>query len=101
MKQRGGRLAFASAEPVMPLSETEQAILCWAGIGPNGMVNWDIAIHGGVHELASLSGRKAARPGNFFATDLIVFKVKGVSLYKPEKGRPKGGEIEGPNESLQ
>src|SRR5258707_15842432 len=36
MKQERGPLAFASAEPVMPLSETEQAILCWAGIGPNG-----------------------------------------------------------------
>src|SRR2546427_4122801 len=48
MKQEKGPLAFSSAESVVPLSETEQALLCWAGIGPNGMVNWDIAVHGGV-----------------------------------------------------
>ena len=69
MKQERGPLAFASAEPAVPLSETEQALLCWAGIGPNGMVNWDIAVHGGFHELAWLSGRTAAAPGNSFATD--------------------------------
>src|SRR5260370_1876686 len=71
MKQERGPLAFASAEPVMPLSETEQAILCWAGIGPNGMVNWDIAIHGGFHQLALFFWRTAARPRHFFATDLL------------------------------
>src|SRR5258708_17233857 len=72
MKQERGPLAFASAEPVMPLSETEQAILCWAGIGPNGMVNWDIAIHGGVHQLAWLFCRKAATPGNSFPPALLT-----------------------------
>jgi len=98
MKQERGPLAFASAEPVMPLSETEQAILCWAGIGPNGMVNWDIAIHGGFHELAWLSGRTAASPGNSFATDLLVINDNGVSLYNPGKEREKRVEIEGPED---
>src|SRR2546421_11991809 len=70
MKQERGPLAFASAEPVMPLSETEQAILCWAGIGPNGMVNWDIAVHGGFHEIAWVSGRTAAGAGKFFSAGL-------------------------------
>src|SRR6266446_4434373 len=60
MKQERGPLAFASTEAVVPLSETEQAILAWSAIGPNGMVNWDIAIHGGFHELAWLAGRTAA-----------------------------------------
>jgi len=71
MKQERGPLAFASAEPepAVPLSETEQALLCWAGIGPDGMVNWDIAVHCGFHELAWLSGRTAAASGNSFATD--------------------------------
>src|SRR6266849_1682071 len=78
MKQERGPLAFASAEAVVPLSETEQALLCWAGIGPNGMVNWDIAVHGGFHELAWLSGRTAASPGNSFATDLILINLFDV-----------------------
>jgi hypothetical protein len=98
MKQERGPLAFASAEPVVPLSETEQAILCWSGIGPNGMVNWDIAVHGGFHELAWLSGRTAASPGNSFATDLIVINDNGVSLYNPGLEREKRVEIEGPED---
>ncbi len=62
MKQERGPLEFKSSEAVVPLSETEQALLCWAGIGPNGMVNWDIAIHGGFHELAwNLPGCLGAR----------------------------------------
>src|SRR2546423_9616183 len=72
MKQERGPLAFASAEPVMPLSETEQAILCWAGIGPNGMVNWDIAIHGGVPQTSSLSLRTADRTRNYLVAGLLV-----------------------------
>ena len=98
MKQERGPLEFKSSEAVVPLSETEQALLCWAGIGPNGMVNWDIAIHGGFHELAWLSGRTAASPGNSFATDLIVINDHGVSLYNPGLEREKRVEIEGPED---
>src|SRR5258708_20453819 len=72
MKQERGPLAFASAEPVMPLSETEQAILCWAGIGPNGMVNWDIAIHGGVPQPFLLLLPTTTNPRNFFSAHLIM-----------------------------
>ncbi len=98
MKQERGPLAFASTEAVVPLSETEQAILAWSAIGPNGMVNWDIAIHGGFHELAWLAGRTAASPGNSFATDLIVINDDGVFLYDPGKEREKRVEIEGPED---
>lgn len=98
MKQERGPLAFASTEKVVPLSEVEQAILCWSAIGPNGMVNWDIAIHGGFHELAWLAGRTAASPGNSFATDLLVINDNGVSLYNPGIEREKRVEIEGPED---
>lgn len=98
MKQERGPLAFASTEAVVPLSETEQAILAWSALGPNGMVNWDIAVHGGFHELAWLAGRTAAAPGNSFATDLIVINDDGVSLYDPGKEREKRVEIEGPDD---
>jgi hypothetical protein len=98
LKQERGPLAFASTETVVPLSETEQAILAWSAIGPNGMVNWDIAVHGGFHELAWLAGRTAASPGNSFATDLIVINDDGVFLYNPGKEREKRVEIEGPED---
>src|SRR6266480_403828 len=98
MKQERGPLEFKSSEAVVPLSETEQAILSWSAIGPNGMVNWDIAIHGGFHELAWLAGRTAASPGNSFATDLIIINDDGVSLYNPGLEREKRVEIEGPED---
>src|SRR5260370_23170484 len=49
MKQERGPLAFASTEAVVPLSETEQAILAWPAIEPNGIGNRDSAIQPGVH----------------------------------------------------
>jgi hypothetical protein len=98
MRQERGPLAFKSSESIVPLSDTEQAILCWAATGPNGMVNWDIAIHGGFHELAWLAGRTAAGPGNSFATDLVVVNDDGVFLYDPGLEREKRVEIEGPED---
>jgi hypothetical protein len=98
MKQERGPLAFASTEAVVPLSETEQAILAWSGIGPNGMINWDIAVHGGFHEVAWLAGRTAASAGNSFATDLIIINDDGVFLYNPGLEREKRVEIEGPED---
>src|SRR5260370_36632909 len=70
LKEERGPLAFASTETVVPLSATEQAILSWSAIGPNCMVNWDVAIHAGVHELAGLAGMAAATPCNSLATAL-------------------------------
>ena len=98
MKQERGPLAFASTEQVIPLSEVEQAILCWAALGPNGMVNGDVAIHGGFRELAWFSGRTAAGPAGSFATDLIVVNDNGVFLYNPGQEREKRVEIEGPED---
>jgi len=98
MKQERGPLAFASTEQVVPLSPVEQAILCWAALGPNGMVNDDVAIHGGFQEVTWFSGRTTAGAGNSFATDLIVINDNGVFLYNPGKEREKRVEIEGPED---
>jgi hypothetical protein len=98
MKQERGPLAFDSSELVVPISETEQAILAWAGIGPNGMVNGDIAVHGGLSELFWWAGRTAAGAGNALATDLLVINDDGVFLYDPGKDREKRVEIEGPED---
>jgi len=95
LQQQRGPLAFVSEHPTVPLSEVEEAILAWSACGPNGMAHWDIAVHGGFHELVQIAGRTAAGPGNSFATDLLVIKDEGVFLYNPGTERERMVEIQG------
>jgi hypothetical protein len=88
-------LSFQSEHEPVPLTEVEEAILAWAACGPNGMVHWDIAVHGGFHELTWIGGRTCASPGNSSSTDLIIIKDEGVFLYKPDQEREAIVEIQG------
>jgi hypothetical protein len=94
LHQPKGPLAFASEHPVEPLSEVEEAIIAWAGLGPNGIVHWDIAVQGGFHEVSTLAGRTAAAGGNSFAHDLLIIKDEGVFLYRPTTDRERMVEIQ-------
>src|SRR5438132_7945589 len=93
--QEKGPLSFKSAHDTVPLSEVEEALIAWAACGPNGMAHWDIAIHGGFHELVTIAGRTAAAPGNSFAHDLLIIKDDGAYIYNPGTERSKMVEIEG------
>jgi hypothetical protein len=95
LQQQRGPLAFVSEHPTLPLSEVEEAILAWSACGPNGLAHWDIAVHGGFHELVHIAGRTAAGPGNSFATDLLVIKDEGAFLYNPGTERERMVEIQG------
>ena len=95
LQQQRGPLAFVSEHPTLPLSEVEEAILAWSACGPNGLAHWDIAVHGGFHELVHIAGRTAAGPGNSFATDLLVIKDQGAFLYNPGTERERMVEIQG------
>lgn len=95
IKQAKGPLAFVSEHDVQPLTEVEEALVTWSALGPNGMAHWDIAVHGGFHELVGIAGRTAAGPGNSFAHDLLVIKDEGAFLYNPGTERSKMVEIEG------
>src|SRR6266545_1999223 len=95
LQQQRGPLAFVSEHPTLPLSEVEEAILAWSACGPNGLVHWDIAVHGGFHELVHIAGRTAVSPGNSFATDLLVIKDQGAFLYNPGTERERMVEIQG------
>ena len=92
--QEKGPLAFKSEHPVLPLTEVEEAIVAWSALGPNGIAHWDIAVHGGFHELTWIAGRTAAAPGNSMAHDLLVIKDDGVFIYNPGLDRSKLVEIE-------
>jgi hypothetical protein len=93
--QEKGPLSFKSAHETVPLSELEEALIAWSACGPNGMAHWDIAIHGGFHELVTIAGRTAAAPGNSFAHDLLIIKDDGAYIYNPGAERSKMVEIEG------
>jgi hypothetical protein len=95
LHQPRGPLAFVSEHPVVPLSEVEEAIVAWSALGPNGMAHWDIAVHGGFHELVTIAGRTAAAPGNSFAHDLLVIKDEGSFIYNPGDERERMVEIQG------
>jgi hypothetical protein len=95
LHQERGPLAFKSEHEVLPLTEVEEAILAWSACGPNGMVHWDIAVHGGFHELHWAAGRTAATPGNSCASDLLIINDSGAYIYNPGMDRSKLVEIEG------
>src|SRR6266511_2277217 len=92
--QEKGPLAFKSEHPVLPLTEVEEAVVAWSALGPNGIAHWDIAVHGGFHELTFIAGRTAAAPGNSQAHDLLVIKDEGAFIYNPGLERSKMVEIE-------
>lgn len=95
MHQESGPMPFVSEREPVPLSEGDEALLCWAACGPNGISNWDISMHGGFHELTWISGRTAPAPGNSHATDLLVINDDGAFLYNPGKARSANVEFQG------
>jgi hypothetical protein len=94
MKQTGGPMKFVSKKDPKPLTKLEEALLCWAACGPNGLCAWDISIDGGFHELTWIAGRTAPAPGNSHATDLLVINDDGAFIYRPTKKREKVIEIQ-------
>lgn len=93
--QEEGPLKFVSQKEPVPLSEAQEALLCWAACGPNGIANWDISMWGGFHELTHISGRTVPAAGNSMATDLLVINDAGAFIYKPGLDRSANIEIQG------
>lgn len=96
--QPRGPLAHRPETEPIPLSEVEEALLCWAGLGPNGTVLADIAVHGALSGLLSTTGRTIPSSSNDCATDLFVVNDSGVSLYRPVSERHAPVEIAGPED---
>jgi hypothetical protein len=76
LRQESGPMAFVSTRS-QPLSQVEEALLCWAACGPNGMVAWDVSLDGGFNQLGSVLGRTAPEPNNTAATDLLEPQPRG------------------------
>jgi nitroreductase len=86
MHQELGPNAFVSGRRAIRLSELEEALLAWAGCGPNGLITWDVSLDGGFNQLVDTIGRTAPEPNNTLATDLLVINDEGVFLYRPKPG---------------
>lgn len=96
--QRRGPLAYSSEAPPMPLSEVEQALLSWAGVGPNGVALADIPVQGALSGLLSWAGRTIPASSADCSVDLFVIDDSGVSVYRPTPDRVAPVEIDGPDD---
>ena len=91
--QPSGPLAFTSSAPPVRLSEIEEALLSWAGIGPNGAALADVPVQGDLAGLLSWAGRTVPASSNDLSVDLFVINDDGVSLYRPDTERASPIEI--------
>lgn len=96
--QPKGPLAYCSDKEPEPLTEVEEALIAWAGLGPNGIVTADIPVHGDLSSLQYWAGRTAPGSSNDNSVDLMIINDEGVHLYRPGTERSKPVEIEGPND---
>lgn len=94
-RQKEGPLAFESTQTPEPLTEVEEAIIAWAGLGPNGIVAADIPVNGDLSSLICWAGRTAPGSSNDHSVDLLIISDRGVDLYRPQPDRSKPVEIEG------
>ncbi|MBD3646662.1 MAG: hypothetical protein HUJ31_04220 [Pseudomonadales bacterium] len=97
-EQPKGPLAYRSGKEPVPLTEIEEAIIAWAGLGPNGIVTADIPVSGDLASLFYWAGRTAPGSSNDHSVDLMIINDEGVHLYRPGTERSKPVEIEGPDD---
>jgi hypothetical protein len=94
-RQPAGPLRFASEEEPLPLSEVEEALVCWAAAGPNGLALADVAVHGGLAGTISRRGRTVPASSGDLGVDLFVVNDAGVSCYRPVPDHPAPLELRG------
>ena len=98
MRQEAGPLRHEPPNAPAPLTELEEALLCWAACGPNGQVVWDLLFAGGFNQLADLAGRTSPTPHNTGTTELLVINDDGVHLYRPAPDRTSVLALDGHGE---
>lgn len=90
-----GPLKFKSNKDPIPLSELEEALICWAACGPNGIIAADLTPNFGQNTFISYAGRTIPAPCNDLAVEMFVINDNGTFLYRPGEERSKVVEIEG------
>ncbi|MFV2089856.1 MAG: hypothetical protein ACC642_04305, partial [Pseudomonadales bacterium] len=97
-RQARGPLQYLSDREPVPLTEVEEAIIAWAGLGPNGIIAADIPTHGDLSGLVYWAGRTAPGSSADLSVNLLIINDSGVFLYRPGPERAKPVEIEGPDD---
>ncbi len=82
-RQAKGPLSHRLDKDPIPLSEIEEALVAWAGVGLNGTIMADIPINGGLSGIISSQGRTIPASSNDLSVDLFIINDAGVSLYRP------------------
>ncbi len=81
--QAKGPLNYVSTREPVPLSELEEALICWAALGPNGLILGDIPVNGALSGLLSYVGRTVPSSSNDLSVELFIINDDGVSIYRP------------------
>jgi hypothetical protein len=90
-----GPLGYISKEEPEPLTELEEALLAWAGCGPNGVIAMDLPVGADMSTWLCTSGRTLPGPCNDSQAHLFIVNDKGTFFWKPTREREKVVEIEG------
>ncbi len=96
--QREGPFRFSSTSEPVPLSEVEEALVCWAAAGPNGLALADVPVEGALAGMLQRRGRTVPSSSGDLGVDLFVVNDDGVFVYRPEPDPPAPVEIAGPDD---
>lgn len=96
--QPDGPMHFVSAAEPVPLTEVEEALVCWAALGPNGLALADVPVQGALAGMLHRRGRTVPSSSGDLGVDLFVVNDEGVSLYRPEPEPVTAVEIGGPDD---
>src|SRR6266545_976904 len=91
-----GPRPFVSTDSVVPLTETEEALIAWAACGPNGRATWDRSYVPGVDEPVAQAGHTAPHAGSAPATNLVIINDRGAAVYRPVPDSADPAEMAGP-----
>ncbi len=92
-----GPRSFVSKAGVVPLTETEEALIAWAACGPNGRSAWDRSHVPGFDEATAQTGHTVPHAGSAPAASLVVINDGGVVVYRPVTDAANVVEMAGPN----
>lgn len=91
--QERGPFAYESPGDPVPLDELEQALLCWAACGPNGVISSDVPVQGGMSTLVGSAGYTVPSVAAAPSLVLVVVDDTGTYLYRPPTLRSAPIEI--------
>lgn len=92
-----GPLKFKSEKDPIPLSELENALLCWSAYGPTGLIMADLGTSCDLATFLYFAGHTVPDPDNVLGLNLIYINDEGTFLYLPPQAT-KPYEINGPED---